>query len=165
MGNLARSDLSRRNFAIGATCGLAHLGSNAVRATTPPALNWDDPSERLRDMIRVMGRTDGGVAIRWTKGVLSGIVNKETKQVLGITQQIFTRHRRKDDGSFDAVYLELVYFTDLQSGAVLTKWNNPYTDRTVTVPTQSLGPTRFNIPLTLQVINEPYAMEGIVNKH
>lgn len=122
-------------------------------------------SKRLDTMIRIMGNTDGGVAIRWTHGVLSGVVDQETTQLLGISQQVFTRHRRREDGSFDAVYLELVYFTDLKSGEVLEQWSNPYTDRKVTVPAQVLGPTPIKIPLNLKVINEPYPMEGIVNTH
>jgi len=116
-------------------------------------------------MIRIMGRTDGGVAIRWTHGVLSAIIEQETTQLMGISQQVFTRHRRNEDGSFDAVYLEFVFFTDLASGAVLETWDNPYTGRTVTVPAQVLGPSRIKIPLSLKVINEPFAMEGIVNTH
>ncbi len=112
-----------------------------------------------------MGRIDGGIAIRWTHGILSGIVEQETTQLLGVSQQIFSRHHRRADGSFDAVYLEFVYFTDLKTNAVLEEWANPYTGRAVAVPTQILGPTRFHIPLSLTVVNEPYAMEGIVNTH
>jgi hypothetical protein len=157
--------ISRRSFSGVAAYGLAHVIAHSAHARASARLNWDDPAERLETMIRVMGRTDGGVAIRWMTGVLSGIVNQETRQLLGVSQQIFTRHRRKDDGSFDAAYLELVYFSDLGTGAVLDQWTSPYTGRTVTVPTQVLGPTRINIPLSLRVINEPYAMEGIVNTH
>jgi hypothetical protein len=157
--------LSRRKFAAAATCGAAGLFSQSAALRAAGALNWDDPAERLRTMVRVMGRTDGGIAIRWIQGVLSGVVEQETKQVLGVSQQIFTRHHIKEDGSCDAVYLEIVYFTDLETGAVLEQWNNPYTGRVVTVPVQILGPTRFFLPLTLKVVNEPYAMEGIVNDH
>jgi hypothetical protein len=159
------ANISRRGFSIGVSCGLAQFIASSGQARNAASTNWDDPAERLHTMISIMGRTDGGVAIRWIKGVLSGIVDQETTQLLGVSQQIFTRHRRKDDGSFDAVYLELVYFTDLETGKVLDKWNNPYTGRKVTVPAQVLGPTRIKIPLSLSVINEPYAMEGIKNKH
>ena len=159
------TNVSRRGFSVAASCGLANFIASSAQARVAAPLNWDDPADRLHTMIRIMGRTDGGVAIRWIKGVLSGIVDQETRQLLGVSQQIFTRHKRKPDGSFDAVYLELVYFTDLETGKVLDKWNNPYTGRSVTVPAQVLGPTRINIPLSLGVINEPYAMEGIKNKH
>ncbi len=112
-----------------------------------------------------MSRTDGGIAIRWTHGVLSAIIEQETTPLMGISQQVFSRHRRNENGSFDAVYMEFVFFTDLETGDVMEQWENPYTGRTVTVPAQVLGPSRFKIPLTLTVINEPFAMEGIVNTH
>lgn len=116
-------------------------------------------------MIRMMGRTDGGIAIRWTHGVLSAIIEQQTTQLMGISQQVFTRHRRREDGSYAAVYFEFVFFTDLETGAVMETWNNPYTGRKVTVPAQVLGPSHVEIPLDLKIINEPFAMEGVVNTH
>ncbi len=161
------TDLSRRLLSLSAASAVATLlpGVVCAQSPAPDKSNWDDPEERLSTMIRIMHRTDGGIAIRWTNGVLSGIVEQETQQLLGVSQQIFSRHRRNEDGSFDVIYLEIVYFTDLESGEVWEKWDNPYTGRSVTVPTQILGPTRFHIPLTLTVVNEPYAMEGIINTH
>lgn len=165
IGRVELTSFTRRGFSLVAAGGLANFVQPSAQASVSAPLNWDDPAERLHAMIRIMGRTDGGVAIRWIKGVLSGIVDQETTQLLGASQQIFTRHQRNEDGSYDAVYLELVYFTDLKTGKVLDKWSNPYTGRSVTVPAQVLGPTRIKIPLSLGVINEPYAMEGIKNKH
>lgn len=159
------TQLSRRFFsfsAAGAT--LLSLRKPAQAASNAP-WTWGEPAARLNTMIRIMGRTDGGIAIRWAHGVLSGIVGQETTPLLGVSQQIFSRHRRRDDGSFDATYLELVYFTDLETDAVPEAWVNPYTGRETVVPTQILGPTRFYLPLDLKVVNEPYPMEGIKNAH
>lgn len=136
-----------------------------AQAAASETWSWGDPAERLHTMIRIMGRTDGGIAIRWTHGVLSGIVGQETTPLLGVSQQIFSRHRRRGDGSFDTTYLELVYFTDLNTDTVPEEWINPYTGRVTPVPTQILGPTRFYLPLDLTVVNEPYPMEGIENAH
>lgn len=159
------SNISRRAFARQAAVAGAAGVLGFPSASYSAAGGWGDPAERLHTMIRIMGRTDGGVAIRHSDGVLSAIIDQATTQILGISQQVFTRHRLNDDGSFDAVYLELVYFSDLQTGSVLETWNNPYTGKAVVVPTQVLGPTRIKIPLSLNVINEPYPMEGIVNTH
>lgn len=158
--------LDRRRFCRGAAAGL--IGSQIIPHSISArgnGLNWDDPVDRLNTMVRVMGRTDGGVGIRWADGVLAGVVNQETQQLMGVSQQIFSHFKARDDGSFDATYLEIVYFSDLESGEVLESWDNPYTDRTTDVPVQILGPTRFYLPLDLKVVNEPYPMEGIVNNH
>ena len=90
----------------------------------------------------MMGHTEGGVAIRWTHGVLSAVIDQDTTQLFRISQQVCTRHRRNEDGSYEAAYLEFVYFSDLKTGEVMETWNNPYTDRTVTVPAQILGPAK-----------------------
>ncbi len=163
-GDAGMQSLTRRGFTF-ALASSAAVGLAPITTRAKDLIGGVSPSERLETMIRIMGRTDGGVAIRWTHGVLAGVVEQETTQLLGISQQVFTRHRRREDGGFDAVYLELVYFTDLKSGEVLEEWSNPYTDRKVTVPAQVLGPTPIQIPLDLKVINEPYPMEGIVNTH
>ncbi len=164
---LSTADLSRRVFGLTATCAAVSLlthGAHAQSTEDSPRI-WGNAAQCLETMIRIMGRTDAGIAIRWTHGVLSGIVDQETTQLLRVSQQIFSRHRRRNDGSFDAVYLEFVYFTDPDTDKVPEEWTNPYTGRTIPIPTQILGPTRFHIPLSLTIVNEPYAMEGIVNTH
>jgi len=159
------SNPSRRSFCGGLTAGLVSPTLLSSPASALTVADWNDPVKRLNAMVRIMGRTDGGVGIRWTDGVLSGVVEQETTQILGVSQQIYTRFIARDDGSYDATYLELVYFTALESGEVLEDWDNPYTGRVTQVPAQVLGPARFYLPLELQVVNEPFPMEGIENSH
>ncbi len=154
--------LSRRSFGAG-VLGASTLAASPMLSTS--ALAQNNERERLHTMIRMMGRTDGGIAIRWTNGLLSAIIDKETMPLLGVSQQIYTRHKLNEDGSFDAVYFEIVYFTDLKTGVAEETWNNPITGRVVTVPAQVLGPTRVKVPLDLKMINEPFPMEGLVNNH
>ncbi|MDX2222751.1 MAG: DUF1838 family protein [Rhodospirillaceae bacterium] len=154
-------ELTRRGFVVSAVSG---AGAAMIGADARAQQHGESP-DRLDEIVRILGRTDGGVAIRWTRGVLSGIVGQTTTRLLGVSQQIFSRHRRNEDGSWEACYLELVYFTDLATGAVSETWRNPYTGRDVAVPTQALGPTRFKIAPTLRVINQPYALPGIENTH
>jgi hypothetical protein len=155
---------TRRGFNA-AVLGAATLSGLPTAGRAAGAQGARSERERLRTMIRMMGRTDGGIAIRWTNGVLSAIVDSVTTPLLGVSQQVFTRHRLNDDGSFDAVYFEIVYFTDLETGIAEKTWENPITGRRVNVPAQVLGPTRVRIPLDLKVINEPFPMEGLINNH
>ncbi|MEQ8736653.1 MAG: DUF1838 family protein [Rhodospirillaceae bacterium] len=156
--------LTRRHFGAG-VIGASVLGASPLVGKAARAQSEMTKRDRLNTMIRMMGRTDGGIAIRWTKGVLSAIIDKETMPLLGVSQQIYTRHRLNEDGSFDAVYFEIVYFTDLKTGIAEETWNNPITGRAVTVPAQVLGPTRVQVSLDLKMINEPFPMEGLVNNH
>ena len=84
------TNVSRRRFTIAASGGLANFIASSAQARVAAPLNWDDPSDRLHTMIRIMGRTDGGVAIRWIKGVLSGIVDQENEAITwGLATDIY----------------------------------------------------------------------------
>lgn len=160
------TDLSRRAMCAGLTTGVGVASALPPRSfASTGAFKWGDDAARLNTIVRMIGRTDGGVGIRWTDGVLAGVVDQVTTQLLGVSQQIYTRFVAQEDGSYDVVYLELVYFTELQSGQVLEAWNNPYTGRRTDVPVQILGPVRFYLPTDLRVVNEPYPIDGIENAH
>ena len=104
-----------------------------------------DPAERLDDIVRIVGRADGGIAARWTDGVLSANVGAEATPLFRVLSQIYSRHRRRADGGYDVVVLELVYFTDLQTRQLLQTWRNPFIGQDVPVPQTTLGPTPFVI--------------------
>lgn len=70
-------------------------------------------------MIKIMGRTDGEISIRWADGVLAGIVGDKATQLMSVSQQIFTRHTPLGNGRYQAAYLEIVYFSDRLPGELL----------------------------------------------
>jgi hypothetical protein len=108
-----------------------------------------DPAKRLDAVVRVIGRADGGLAVRWTDGVLSANVGAEATPLFRVLSQIYSRHRRRADGGYDAIVLELVYFAELGTGRLLDTWRNPFTGMDVPVPKTTLGPTPFVIRPTL----------------
>ncbi len=137
--------LTRRDLllaaAAGPTTALASPPSFAARAATPEL----DPATRLEAIVRVVGRADGGIAVRWTDGVLSASVGAESTPLFRVLSQIYSRHRRRADGGYDAVVLEIVYFVDLATRQLLQAWRNPYSGQDVPVPLTTLGPTPFVI--------------------
>lgn len=144
----------RRLLAVGAASAAGLLlptrapanGTRAASAAAPTATKpAGDPVDRLETVIRVVGRIDGGIAVRWTDGVLSAVVGAEITPLMRVMSQIYSRHRRRSDGGWDAVLLELVYFVDLETRALLSTWRNPLTGQEVPVPQTTLGPTPFTI--------------------
>jgi hypothetical protein len=156
----------RKVLAAGAGWALAPATAWAGDGASPvaAALRIDppdlDPADRLETVIRVVGRSDGGVAVRWTDGVLSAVVGAETTPLLRVMSQIYSRHRRRADGGWDAVLLELVYFVDLRSRELLRTWRNPFTGQDVPVPQTTLGPTPFTIRPSLVAERDPALMAG-----
>lgn len=147
--------------AIGAaTVSTLALGTPVMRAASgsPSSLSTED-------LIRVLGRSDGGISARWTDGVLTAHVDSKTTPLFRVLSQIFARHRRRADGSFDVVVFELAYFTDLQHRELLETWRNPFTDVTVTVPKTILGPTPYRITADQRVERELRFSGGVPFDH
>ncbi len=117
--------------------------SAAVAAAA--AMGDIDPADRLDAIVRVVGRADGAIAVRWTDGLLSAHVGAESMPLFRVLSQIYSRHRRRSDGGYDVVVLELVYFTDIATRRLLSTWRNPFTGQDLPVPLTTLGPTPFVI--------------------
>ena len=133
------------------------VGATALSATQqvlPEKGRLEDAAFGVTDLLRVIGRSDGAVAIRWTDGVLTGHVDAKSAPLCRVLSQIFSRHRPRSDGGFDTVVFELAYFTDLDRRELLETWTNPFTGKTVAVPKTMLGPTPYVITPALQAVRE-----------
>jgi hypothetical protein len=154
---------SRRGFLLGMAAGAASAASAAsarASAVTDPRnalspIDWGDPVSRLEAIVRMLGRSDGGIALRWTDGVLVARVDAVTTPLFRVLSQIYSRHRRRADGGWDAALFEMVYFVDLESRALLETWRNPLTGQVVPVPQTTLGPTRLTYLPSLEVTRPP----------
>jgi hypothetical protein len=147
-------------MAAGACAGVPAAALAATAAATAtrspsPSLDWDDPATRLESIIRILGRSDGGIALRWSDGVLVARVDAITTPLFRVLSQIYSRHRRRADGSWDAALFEMVYFVDLESRALLETWRNPLTGQVVPVPQTTLGPTRLTYLPSLEITRPP----------
>jgi len=137
--------LARRTLLAG---GLAAFAAGVVETQTPPSPAHSDPANStvsLDDLIRIIGRNDGGVSIRWTDGILTAHIDSVTTPLFRVMSQIFSRHRQRRDGGYDSVVFELAYFADLETRELLENWRNPFTQSTVAVPKTVLGPTPYVI--------------------
>ena len=146
--------MNRRQWLVGlGAC--TTLGMAAAAADPHP----------LRDLIRVIGRDDGGLAVRWSDGVLSAHVDAEATPLFRVLSQIYSRHRRRVDGGYDTVVLELACFADLETREVLETWRNPYTGMTVPVPKTVLGPTPYVIQPNFTAARAPQFSGGVPFGH
>ncbi len=134
--------MKRRTFLGGwAHCGLAIAALTLDRhARSQTRLDWTDPAQRLKTMIRMMGSLEGALTIRWTEGVLSGVIAGRVTPLFSVLSQVFTKFRENQLSGYTMSLVEIAYFTDLESGALLETWDNPFTGNTVYVPQTMVGP-------------------------
>jgi hypothetical protein len=110
---------------------LATLGAVVPNAET---------QTNLRRFIKMRGALDGRLVIGCVTGRYDGVVDGQLTPLFGVVSAVFSLYRRTGD-HFEVASLEQAYYTDLQTGQVLTHWNNPYTGQPVAVPVYSEVPS------------------------
>jgi hypothetical protein len=120
--------------------GAGLLAALSVPATAADGLDLDDPWDRLTALVKLRASTDGSTVMWWMKGVRFGVVDEVVTPMFGMLIGSFQRCRPVPDKGFELNMLELGYFTDLETGAVLDTFKNPYNGKLCKVPEQRLGP-------------------------
>lgn len=150
--------IDRRRWLCGLAAGVAAGLTTNIAHSAVENLSLDE-------LIRVIGRNDGGIAIRWTEGVLTAHIDATSTPLFRVMSQIFSRHRRREDGGYDTVVFELACFADLDSREVLETWRNPFTGATVNVPKTVLGPTPYVITPQREARREARYSGGVPFAH
>jgi len=137
--SIAAAGVSRRDLIIGSAAALAAttVGPTAWAAGAP---DLNDPWERLNALAKLRGSVDGEMVMWWMKGVRFGVVDDVVTPLFGMLIGSFQRLRPLPGKGFEANMLEMSYFTDLETGAVLDEFTNPYNGKVCQVPEQRLGP-------------------------
>ena len=123
--------LTRRD-AIGVSLG---LGALAIAAPAVPA------GSSLTTFMRLAASLDDRLVIWWMDGIRYGVVDAICRPLYGMKVGMFHQFRINPDGSYRFAIFELTYYTELDSGALLTSYANPYTGQSDHVMHVRLGPT------------------------
>ncbi len=135
-----RRDLSRRDAigALAATAASAAMIPAEGAAGKAPVL---DPARDMMTILRkLQRRADDGEYFWWMVGTKLGQVDAAVTPLFNMEIGTIARVANKPDGGFDVTSLEVVFYTDLISGAHLRKWTNPYTGVMLDVTHGPLGP-------------------------
>jgi hypothetical protein len=89
------------------------------------------------------------------------VVDDEIKPLYGVVGATFARYRARPGGGFDGASYEIPFFTDLETGAALERWRNPYTGEAVEVPRSAFPPAAIVITADLE-IKVPRSLPGLV---
>jgi hypothetical protein len=107
---------------------------------TPKMIDTDNP-EHLDFLHRkILYALDDRPIYWWKKGTKYGVVNGEAKAMWNMWVFFVQRILDHQSDRFDVISLEAVYLTEPDTGEVLENWYNFYTDQTLSVPGQLMGP-------------------------
>lgn len=134
------ASLSRRQaLGLGAAALASTLpGQPASAATGRPALAFDftRPEDNLTAWVRLVASLESGAeSCSYYKGEVAAVTAPDTKNVplFGYEGIGMSRVTRLPDGRFENLHREISYYTDLRTGEILERWQNPLTGETVRV--------------------------------
>lgn len=103
----------------------------------------------LDALVRMRGRTDGGLVYGWLRSQRSTVINGDIAPLCGVVAGAVQRFERIAPDVFEATILEVAHYTDPVSGALLDKVTMPGTGRVVPVPKYRFGPIKARFAVAL----------------
>jgi hypothetical protein len=136
----------------------ARTDRKTARAGRRVPFDATNPASFLRGFRRTLFAAHQDLVFWWMKGTRYGIVDNVTTPWFGM--EVATILRCHDEGpeNFSVTSLELVYNTDLATGELLERWQNPYTSEWLDLKYVPVGPTR--IPYTTAGPELPRELPG-----
>ncbi|WP_298477793.1 DUF1838 family protein [uncultured Maribacter sp.] len=131
--------ISRRSFLNTSTAfSLASIPSLGVAApfisefASKEKINFPSSEKDIfKSHIRFMGSLEPTTIYSWFSGHLWGIVPGEAPKALTTLQGLAKSNWKKEGNNFTKESFDLGFFGDLETGKVLEKWKNPYTNETI----------------------------------
>lgn len=113
-----------------------------------PNYDLSTPADLLEIQAKLRGSLDDRLVINWINAVQYAVVDTLLTPLYRLRNGSFQQFSRIDEHSFAITMLELAYFTDLDTGEVMTEFTNPFTGQTGPVPPAVFGPNRVTLTLT-----------------
>ncbi|NOW45907.1 hypothetical protein FHW96_002065 [Novosphingobium sp. SG751A] len=134
-----------RRAVLGGALGAGGLLLAAPALAAARGLDLAAPADRLKAFVKMRGSLDDRLIASWVSARYYGITGDEMRPLFNVRSAVFARYRPAPDGGYEAVNAEIAWFTDPDTGAVLTQWRNPYTGRDVKVPMGGYAPSKVFI--------------------
>jgi len=155
--------LSRRAALLGAstlTVGTGSAAAAPARRSAP-----DDPATIDRWHRKLVYALDDRPVYWWKFGTKYGVVDGEVTPLWGMQVFFVQQVRAQRARDFDVASLEVVFLTDLATGALLERWRNPYTNETLPVPNRVFGPEVQTLQSTGGTVESAMPGTSIQRRH
>ncbi len=137
-------------------CGMAALlmlQAPLAVAATAATVDLNQPAQKLEAYVRTVGDTSGKAVTTYAFGTVYAYVPGEKPRALFNLEVVgMGRYVKATDG-YQRLSREIGYYTDLQSGEILTRWFNPYLQREVEV-----------IPIQNDPVNRKFTVQNATYK-
>lgn len=129
-------EVTRRAFLTASAAIVAQAEAKAVGAASSLHPVTDLPV--IYRKLRYSTRDE--IVMWWFEGKKYGQQNAEFRTLYGVETCNWNRVRNLPGGGFSVTVLECAFYTDLETGAVLRQFVNPYTNERTSIPYAVVGP-------------------------
>ncbi len=140
MSGISALDSKQRRDYLKVAAG-ALLGAVATTEAAPAAIAGAAALDARLAYRKLHFRSDNGLVWWWLQGPKYGQVGTTLTPLFTMLVGTLQRVRLTADGGFDLTSLEMVFLADLDTGARLRQWRNPYTTEMLPVKFAPLGPS------------------------
>ncbi len=107
-------------------------------------MNFDDPKDMLTAMVKLRGSTDGAPCLWWYRGLQYGVIDRQPTLLWQVEGAQLGKYVQKDDGSYDHIFHDVMFYLDAKTSELLEEYENPYTGETNAPPVMRMGPFTNN---------------------
>lgn len=134
---------------------IVHIVLNPLLVAPLMSLNFKDPQDRLIALIKLRGSLDGAPVLWWYKGSQYGVVDRQPTLLWQVEGAQLGKYIKKDDGSYDHIFRDIMFYVNPVTDEVIKSYTNPYTSRTHEPPVMRMGPFTTNINTDGQTVELP----------
>jgi hypothetical protein len=148
---LPSAAVTRRRFCETLVSGAAIIGPalSPLNALAAPTLDLDHDPDLLQAMIKMRGSLDSELVIGWLRAKRFAVSQGRIEPLCGVLAATFKRFRQVSEELFEMVALEIVHYTDFETGELLDRLVMPFVDKEVEVPLYRFGPARSRFAVQL----------------
>jgi hypothetical protein len=110
------------------------LSVSAADTVRPRLIDFSDPFDNLRALVRVLADETGASCYSFSHGRIFSVVGEQLAQpLLDFKAARIQGFRRVRADAWETRFRGMIYFCALESGEIIDSWRNPYTGSQVSV--------------------------------
>lgn len=107
-------------------------------------MDFNEPAAKLAATVKLRGSSDGAPVLWWYRGNQYAVVDRQPTLLWQVEGAQLGRYIEQEDGSFEHVFRDVMFYLDASTGELLEGFENPFTGQRVEPPVMRMGPFRTN---------------------
>lgn len=121
-------------------------------------MNFKDGKDLILALAKLRGDSSGKPFLWWYRGEQYALENMTAKILFSVEGAQIGKFVKKEDGSWDHTFRDVMFYKDAITGERLTTFTNPFTGQKVEPPIMRMGPFTTSTSADGAIFNQPAAL-------